>query len=91
MWSLLRALREHILIVRPQRAQRPRQPSRHSPSKTLPIEIPHFALREADRLSFNARIEGAHSDRAASASKKDGLSVPLPPFQARSFSLRDGG
>ena len=36
--------------------------------------------REAARLSFTARIEGAHSDRAASASKKDGLAVPLPPF-----------
>jgi len=28
----------------------------------------------------NARIEGAHSDRAASARKKDGLAVPLPSF-----------
>ena len=28
-------------------------------------------------MSFTARIEGAHSDRAASASKKDGLDVLL--------------
>src|SRR4249920_3872761 len=48
-------------------------------------DFPHFALRGATRLSFTARIEGAHSDRAASASKKDGLAVPLPPFQACSF------
>jgi hypothetical protein len=53
--------------------------------------FPHFALRGAARLSFTARIEGAHSDRAASASKKDGLAVSLPLFQARLFSLRDGG
>jgi hypothetical protein len=52
---------------------------------------PHFVLRGAAGLSFTARIEGAHSDRAASASKKDGLAAPLPPFQARSFPLRDGG
>jgi len=32
------------------------------------------------RLSFIARIEGAHSDREASASKKDGLAAPLPSF-----------
>src|SRR6266850_7242857 len=52
--------------------------------------FPHFALKGAARLSFTARIEGAHSDRAASASKKDGLAVPLPPFQARSFSFLKG-
>ena len=40
------------------------------------------SLQGVARLSFTARIEGAHSDRAASASKKDGLAVPLPPFQA---------
>ena len=33
-------------------------------------------------LSFTARIEGAHSDRAASASKKDGLTVPSHPSEA---------
>ncbi len=32
-------------------------------------------------MSFTARIEGTHSDRAASASKKDGLPAPLPPLQ----------
>jgi hypothetical protein len=36
-------------------------------------------------LSFTARIEGAHSDRAASASKKDGLAAPLPPFRDRAL------
>jgi hypothetical protein len=41
-----------------------------------PISSP----RGVARLSFTARIEGAHSDRAASASKKDGLAAPLPPF-----------
>ena len=41
------------------------------------------SLKEgAARLSFTGRIEGAHSDRAASASKKDGLAAPLPPSQA---------
>ena len=37
----------------------------------------NFALRGPARLSFTARIEGAHSDRAASASKTDGLAGPL--------------
>ena len=50
-----------------------------SPSEGLP-NSPHFALRGTARLSFTARIEGAHSDRAASASKKDGLAAPLLPF-----------
>jgi len=54
-------------------------------NEALPIDFPHFALRGAARLSFTARIEGAHSDRAASASKKDGLAVPLPPFSGRAF------
>jgi hypothetical protein len=31
-------------------------------------------------LSFTARVERAHSDRARSASKKDGLAVPLSSF-----------
>lgn len=34
-------------------------------------------------LFLTARIEVAHSDCAASASKKNGLAAPLPPFQAR--------
>jgi hypothetical protein len=38
--------------------------------------FPHVAQGGAVRLSFTARIEGAHSDRAASTSKKDGLAVP---------------
>jgi len=45
-----------------------------------PSKLARFSLRGAARLSFTARIEGAHSDRAASASKKDGLAVPLAPF-----------
>jgi hypothetical protein len=36
----------------------------------------HFAFRGTARLSFTACIEGVHSDRAASASKKDGLAAP---------------
>ena len=39
--------------------------------------FPHFAFRGTARPSFTARIEGAHSDRAASASKKEGLAVSL--------------
>ncbi len=49
----------------------------------------HFALRGAARLSFTARIEGAHSDRAASASKKDGLATSHSPELAR-YLFRDG-
>ena len=43
------------------------------------------------RLSFTARIEGAHSDRAASASKKDGLAAPPshPSEAARCASTGD--
>mgnify|MGYP001566954501 CR=1 FL=1 len=52
----------------------------------MPSNFPHYALRGAARLSFTARIEGAHSDRAASASKKDSLAAPLS-LQARSFPL----
>ena len=55
-------------------------PNVRASSEALPIDFPHFALRGAARLSFTARIEGAHSDRAASASKKVGLAVPRPPF-----------
>ena len=61
-------------------ARRPQRPSQLS--HTLP---PSLFKRGAARLSFTARIEGAHSDCAASASKKDGLAVPLTPFQACSF------
>lgn len=46
----------------------------------LPINFPHFVIRGAARLSYTACIEEAHSDRAASASKKDGLVAPLSPF-----------
>ncbi len=41
----------------------------------------HFALRGAARLFFTARIEGAHSDRAASVSKKNGLVAPYPTLK----------
>ena len=44
----------------------------------------------AAELSFTARIEGAHSDRAASASKKDGPVAPSP-FQACSFHSHRNG
>ena len=64
--------------LRGRRSQRPCQMS-----VTLP---PSLLKMGAAGLSFTARIEGAHSDRAASASKKDGLAVPLPPLQARSLS-----
>src|SRR5256885_14340073 len=40
-------------------------------------DFPHFAVRGAARPSFPARIEGAHSKCALSASKKDGLAAPL--------------
>ena len=43
-----------------------------------PSDFPHVALGGAARLSFTARIEGAHPDRAASPSKKDGLASPSP-------------
>src|SRR5512134_832607 len=49
-----------------------------------PSDFPRFGLGGADRLPFPARIEGAHSDRAASASKKDGLAaLPLTPLRPR--------
>ena len=54
----------------------------------LPPDSPHHALRGTARLSFTARIEGAHSDRAASASKKDGLAAPLPPSPFSSLLSR---
>ena len=47
-----------------------------------PLRIAHPAYHSllfperAARWSFTARIEGAHSDRAASASKKDRLAAP---------------
>ena len=48
-----------------------------------------FALRGTARPSFSARIEGAHSDRAASASKK--TVWRLPYFRACSLSLQGWG
>ena len=65
---------------------RPSHPPTHWHARTChqpgrgPSDFSHFALGGVARLSFTARIEGAHSDRAASASKKDGLAAPLPPF-----------
>jgi hypothetical protein len=37
-----------------------------------------FSPKGVAGLSFTVRIEGAHSDRTASASKKDGLVAPYP-------------
>ena len=51
----------------------------------------HFPLGGAARLSFTARIEGAHSDRAASASKKDGLAAPFPPSELVALLSLEGG
>jgi len=51
-------------------------------SLTLPVHS-HIGYRGAARLSFTARIEGAHSDRAASASKKDDLAAPRTLGPAR--------
>jgi len=49
-------------------------------------------LRGAARLSFIARVEGAHSYRAASASKKDGLAAPpYPSSTARSGETEPPG
>ena len=53
-------------------------PRRATSSRREPSDFPHLGLGGTARLSFTARIEGAHSDRAASASKKDGLTVPPP-------------
>lgn len=61
--------------------------SLHASNETIPIDFPHFVLRGTARPSFTARIEGAHSDRAASASKKDGLAVPLPLLLRRFLAL----
>jgi hypothetical protein len=40
-------------------------------------------LKGAARLFFTARIDRAHSDRARSASKKDGLTAPSPALLAK--------
>ena len=37
----------------------------------------HFSLKGVAGLSFTARIERAHSDRARSESKKDGPAAPF--------------
>jgi hypothetical protein len=39
---------------------------------------PPLSPKGAANRSFTARIEGAHSDCAASASKKDRLAAPCP-------------
>ena len=39
---------------------------------------PTYPSAGAASLSFTARIERAHSDRARSASKKDGWLLPIP-------------
>ena len=50
-----------------------------SPCEGLPI-FPTCALWGAAELSFTARIGRAQFHRARSASKKDGLAVPLSPL-----------
>jgi hypothetical protein len=37
-----------------------------------------FLQEGNSKLSFTARIKGAHSDRVTSASQKNGLAAPLP-------------
>ncbi len=44
-----------------------------------------FHLSPLGKQSFTARIEGAHSDRAASAGTKDRLAVSRLPFRERVF------
>ena len=39
------------------------------------LNFTQFTLEDTARPSFTARIEGAHSDRTASASKKDVLAA----------------
>ena len=51
-----------------------------SPPQLLFLLLPERVAH----LLFTAHIEGTHSDRAASVSKKDGLAAPFPPFP---FSL----
>jgi len=53
-------------------------------------DFPHSALRGAARLSFTARIGRALFYRARSASKKDGLAVPLLFFWDRALREHRG-
>src|SRR5438477_10008888 len=81
-WGLIDLpLRATFLPAQPRRVETREFPGRG------PSGFPHFALRGAARLSFTARIEGAHSDCAASASKKDGLAAPRPIFQHSAMPL----
>ncbi len=70
-----------LVYVRPSNEAllRARVPGAQTPIPSFSF-FPTSPSRGAARLSFTARIEGAHSDRAASASKKDGLAAPLPFF-----------
>ena len=47
-----------------------------------------FSPKGLDRLSFTARIEGAYSDHAASASKKEGLAFPVSPTSQAATDVR---
>ncbi len=89
----LRASNEHIPIVRVPRAggrlDYPSHPSETARcTSTGGQQATHFILllfptspsRGAARLSFTARIGRAPSERACSASMKDGLAAPLPFF-----------
>ena len=54
----------------------------------LPPYLQHhtFSPKGVAGLSFTARIGRAHSDRARSASKKDGPAAPFPSFSGRALS-----
>ena len=64
-------------LLRP-RVARAQEANRHPHS--TPPEIPPHPLGEWPRLPLTARIGRAQLHRARSASKKDGLAVPLPFF-----------
>ena len=48
-------------------------------------------LEGAARLSFTARIDRAHSDRARFASKKDGLAAPFLCFTYKKIACYSHG
>ena len=53
--------------------------------------VPLSSTQENSQIVLLARIEGAHSDRAASASRKDSLAAPLIFLRSPATSFRDGG
>ena len=58
----------------------------------LPPYLRHhtFSPKGVAGLSFTARIGRAHSDRARSASKKDGPAAPFTSFRGRAFREQGG-